>query len=77
MYNTEVETPRLDNPYALILLSNQKDNYTILGPEITGLYLNGNAKSIQLILQHKLNKTFAVIANNNEKSQVFELKNNE
>jgi hypothetical protein len=77
VYNTEVETPRLDNPFALILLSNQKDNYTILNPEITGLYLNGNAKSVQLIHQKKLNKTLAVIANNNGKSQVFELNSDE
>jgi hypothetical protein len=73
VYNTEVETPRLDNPFALILLSNQKDNYTVLNPEITGLYLNGNAKSVQLIHQKKLNKILAVIANNNGESQVFEL----
>jgi len=77
VYNTEVETPRLDNPFALVLLSNQKDNYTVLNPETTGLYLNGNAKSIQLIHQKKLNKTLAVIANNNGKSQVFELKSKE
>ena len=73
VYNTEVETPRLDNPFALVLLSNQKDNYTVLNPETTGLYLNGNAKSVQLIHQKKLKKTLAVIANNNGKSQVFEL----
>jgi hypothetical protein len=73
VYNTEVETPRLDNPYALILVSNKKDNYTVLNPETTGLYLNGNAKSIELVLQKKLNKIFAIVANNNGKTQVFEL----
>ncbi|MFT7498984.1 MAG: hypothetical protein ACI8QP_001578, partial [Porticoccaceae bacterium] len=77
VYNTEVETPRLDNPYALILVSNKKDNYTVLSPETSGLYLSGNAKSVQLILQKKLNKVLAIIANNNGKTQVFELNNNE
>ena len=74
VHNTEVETPRLDNPYGLVLLSNQKDNYTVAGPEETGLYLTGNAKSIQLVFQKKQNKTFAIITNNNGKSQIFELK---
>jgi hypothetical protein len=73
IYNTEVETPRLDNPYALILLSNKENNYVVLDPKTTGLYLNGNSKSIQLIHQKKLNKTFAIIGNNNGKTQVFEL----
>ena len=75
LYNTEVETPRLDNPYALILVSNKKDNYTVLSPEISGLYLSGNAKSVQLILQKKINKLLAIIGNNNGKTQVFELNN--
>ena len=49
IYNTEVETPRLDNMYALVLISNQKDNYSIVNPNKTGLYLKGNAKSVKLI----------------------------
>ena len=73
MYNTEVETPRLDNPYGLILLSNKKDNYTILSPENTGLYFNGNTKSVELIHHKKLNKTLALIAVNNGDTEVFEL----
>ena len=71
IYDTEVETPRLDNAYALVLISNQKDGYTILGPDKTGLYINGNAKSIRLI-KHK-NKTFAIVGVNNAKAEVFEL----
>ena len=49
IYNTEVETPRLDNCYALILESNTLDNYNIIGPNESGIYYNGNAKSIKLI----------------------------
>ncbi|KGL59639.1 ASPIC/UnbV-like protein [Polaribacter sp. Hel1_33_49] len=73
IYNTEVETPRLDNPYGLVLLSNKKDNYTVLPPKNTGLYLNGNAKSVELIHHKKLNKILAIIAVNNGKTELFEL----
>ena len=70
IYNTEVETPRLDNPYALVLLSNQNDGYAVLGPNETGLYTNGNAKSVKVI-PHQ-NKSIIVIGNNNGKADVFE-----
>ena len=73
IYNTEVETPRLDNPYALVLLSNKKDGYIVLGPDETGLYINGNAKSIKLIKYEKSGKVLAVIATNNGNTETFEL----
>lgn len=67
IYNTEVETPRLDNNYGLILLSNKTDNYTALHPEKTGLYVNGNAKSVKAI-DNKI-----LIALNNGVTKTFEL----
>ena len=72
IYNTEVETPRLDNNYGLVLLSNKKDNYTVLGPNKTGLYIHGNAKSVALI---KDKKTSLLIGLNNGIVQTFELAN--
>ena len=77
IYNTEVETPRLDNPYGLVLLSNKKDNYRVISPKDSGLYLNGNVKSVKLIYHKNLNKTFAIIAVNDGKTQLFELTNEE
>jgi hypothetical protein len=77
IYNTEVETPRLDNPYGLVLLSNKKDNYTVISPKDSGLYLNGNVKSVKLIYHKNLNKTFAIIAVNDGETQLFELTNEE
>lgn len=71
IFNTEVETPRLDNPYALLLLSNGKDGYTTIGPDKTGLYTKGNAKSVEWIKQG--NDTFIIIANNNSAAEVFRL----
>ncbi|NOZ46892.1 MAG: VCBS repeat-containing protein [Chlorobi bacterium] len=75
IYNTEVETPRLDNPFALVLLSNKKDGYTVLGPDKTGLYIDGNAKSVKLIKQNYLKKILAIITMNNAKTKTFELNN--
>lgn len=75
IFDTEVETPRLDNPYALVLLSNQKDGYHVIGPEKTGLYTNGNAKSVKVIEQAKTGKVLVVIANNNGKVETFEFNN--
>ena len=71
IYNTEVETPRLDNQFALILLSNKINNYTILGPKETGLYTNGNIKSIKVINNEKPQ---LLIGNNNSALEIFELK---
>lgn len=69
IYNTEVETPRLDNNYGLVLLSNQNDNYTPLHPEKTGLYVNGNAKSVKMIDNKVL------ITLNDGHTKTFELQN--
>lgn len=71
IFNTEVETPRLDNPYALVLLSNGTNGYTTLGPDKTGLYTTGNAKSVEWIKQG--DDTFIIIANNNSSAEVFRL----
>jgi len=73
IYNTEVETPRLDNPYALILLSNGKNGYTVKGPNDTGLYLNSNAKSVKVIDRENRSKLI-VIGTNNSSIETFELK---
>jgi len=70
IYNTEVETPRLDNQFALVLLSNKKDNYIAIGPEKTGLYTNGNTKSLKIV---KGEKPILIIANNNGDSEVFQI----
>ncbi len=75
IYNTEVETPRLDNPFAYILESNKKNGYTVAKPQKTGLYLNGDVKDVKIINHKKLNKIYALFTTNNGKSQTFELKN--
>ncbi|MGI9553138.1 MAG: VCBS repeat-containing protein, partial [Aurantibacter sp.] len=49
IYETEVETPRLDAISGQVLISNGKDGYRSANPEKMGLYLEGNVKSIELI----------------------------
>ena len=68
IYNTEVETPRLDNQFAVVLLSNKIDNYKAIGPENTGLYTKGNTKSIKIVGD---NNPLLIIANNNGNSETF------
>ncbi|NND52182.1 MAG: VCBS repeat-containing protein, partial [Flavobacteriaceae bacterium] len=72
IYNTEVETPRLDNPYGLILLSNGTDNYDVIGPETSGFYINGDAKSVEIIQNGE--KTLILVGCNNGATEAFEFK---
>ncbi len=71
IYNTEVETPRLDNAYGLVLISNKKNGYTVLGPDKTGLHINGNAKSVKFISQNS--KKFLLVGINNSNTETFQL----
>ena len=73
IFHTEPETPKLDNAFGLILISNQKDGYETLGPERTGFYLNGDARTVKVIQHKGLNKSLAIIGVNNGPVEVFEL----
>ena len=70
IYNTEVETPRLDNPYGLILVSNTKNGYNVVEPKESGFYLSGNAKSVETVSIN--GKSYIIVANNNSSIEVFE-----
>ena len=68
IYNTEVETPRLDNNYALILVSDQKENYSVITAEQSGLYTEGNIKSVKVM------GDMVLFASNNGKTKTFKLR---
>lgn len=70
IYNTEVETPRLDNPYGLILVSNKKDGYNVIGPKESGFYLKGNAKSVETISLN--DKNYIIVGVNDGDVEVYE-----
>ncbi|MBZ9728465.1 VCBS repeat-containing protein [Salegentibacter sp. JZCK2] len=62
IYETEVETPRLDAISGQVLLSNGKDGYDPTTYEESGLYLKGNIKDIELI---QLNDKKLIITGSN------------
>ncbi|MBT8299643.1 MAG: RNA-binding protein, partial [Maribacter sp.] len=64
IYETEVETPRLDAISGIVLLSNGIDGYSVLNQEKTGLYLEGNVKDISLIKFKKSNILLNSVNNN-------------
>ena len=71
IYNTEVETPRLDNQFALILVSDKDTGYNTIGPEKSGLYLSGNTKSIKVIDNENIK---ILVGNNNSSLEIFEIR---
>ena len=71
IYNTEVETPRLDNQFALILVSDKDTGYNVIGPEKSGLYLSANTKSIKVIDNENIK---ILVGNNNSSLEIFEMR---
>ena len=55
IYETEVETPRLDAISGLVLISNGKDGYSSMDYYKAGLYMQGNVKSQEIIKTAKSN----------------------
>lgn len=68
IYNTEVETTRLDAISGLVLKSNGNDGYTPLPYQKTGLYLKGNIKDIELVKIGTSNYLLSTVNNNRLKA---------
>ncbi len=68
LYDTEVETPRLDGGAGLVLLSNQKDNYNVVPTTASGLYFHGNTKSLESVSIG--GKKYLLAAKNNDRMSV-------
>ncbi|MFD2101653.1 VCBS repeat-containing protein [Flagellimonas iocasae] len=64
IYETEVETPRLDALSGVVLLSNGKDGYISVSHPDSGLYMDANVKSAELITNAK-NEIFLLNTANN------------
>ena len=62
IYNTEVETPRLDGISGTVLISNKKNGYNVMPKSESGLFLNGNIKDIEIIFT-KVNKILIATQN--------------
>ena len=61
IYNTEIETPRLDAGTGLVLTSNGKNNYEVKNWKEVGLYIAGNTKELQFF-HHEFSKEEYLIA---------------
>lgn len=72
IFETEVETPRYDGGNGVVLLSNGSDGYTVQGPAQSGLYIQGNAKSLIRLTHKESAKVILVAGVNDNKVQVFE-----
>jgi len=69
IYDTEVETPRLDAVSGLVLISNQKDGYIPINYEESGLYLNQDSKDI--LITNYQNNPLLICANNNSELKTY------
>lgn len=75
IYDTEVETPRLDGGNGLVLLSNKKDGYIPLKASETGFYVDGNVKDLAIIKHKGLNAKIILAVKNNDASECFIINN--
>ncbi|MDO1513586.1 VCBS repeat-containing protein [Maribacter confluentis] len=69
IFETEVETPRLDAISGLVLISNQKDGYDPMPYEEAGLYFTDNLKD--MIITEYENKPLIICTNNNNEMYTY------
>jgi len=69
IYETEVETPRLDAHSGLVLFSDKKGYYSVINPYLSGIYLKGNVKAIGMLNAGSNSLLFALT--NNGKVQLY------
>ena len=74
IYDTEVETPRLDNGSGLVLLSDTKGNYYPMNNAETGLYIEGDIKSLELINKKSGGTPYLLAAKNNADISIMSIK---
>ncbi len=71
IYETEVETPRLDAVSGVTLVSDTEKGYYTLPQTETGLYIRGNVKDMQIIEVEQ--KTMLWVGRNNDKSLLYQI----
>lgn len=72
IYQTEVETPRLDSGQGLVLISNGKNNYTSVIKSNSGLNLSGDVKSMEKI-KLESGRDILVVGKNQNLLQIVEI----
>jgi len=74
IYNTEVETPRLDSGTGLLLEADGQGWYNVIPNMKSGLDLSGNVKSLELLTSSKTHKGLLIAGVNDAELKVFEQK---
>ncbi|MBX2843795.1 MAG: VCBS repeat-containing protein [Flammeovirgaceae bacterium] len=76
LYQSEVETPRNDASYGVLLTGNGKGKFTSLLPNESGLFIKGEVKNGSILNTNIENKKVIVLGKNNKKLQFIEYFNN-
>jgi len=63
----------MDMGSGLVILGGS-DGYTVLNPELSGLYINGNAKSVAILVHAETGKKTLIAGVNNGALQSFSIK---
>ena len=74
IYETEVETPRLDALSGTVLLSNGNGSYEVMPHTRSGLYLRGNVKS--LLRYQEAGELFILVGRNDDRPLLYRLSSN-
>ncbi|MEL6124700.1 MAG: hypothetical protein AAFR14_13375, partial [Bacteroidota bacterium] len=64
IYDTEVETPRLDAGTGLVLISNQRDGYVTSTSDAERIYASGEVKQMALVNQNTPTPQLVISRNN-------------
>jgi hypothetical protein len=72
LFVSEIETTRNDAGTGLVLLGDGKNNFKALSHLESGFFARNDAKKVRLVKTD--NKKLVLVANNNDRLQVFEAK---
>ena len=72
-YQAEIMTGRYDASYGLVLMGDKNKEFTAISPASSGFIINGDVKSMKLIVNSKKEKLL-ITAINNEHVKVFKVK---
>ncbi|MDC7995979.1 VCBS repeat-containing protein [Altibacter sp. HG106] len=72
IYNTEVETPRIDMGTGQVLLNNGNEDYEVVPQKRSGLYISGDTKSLIMLSNTMMEKQLLVSGRNDMPLSVIE-----
>jgi hypothetical protein len=74
LFNVEVVTPRNDGGIGIFLKGDNKGNFTVVAPALSGFFVPGDVKALsQIHLNFPESKSAVLVGNNNNKLQIFKV----